>query len=140
MAIDAAAPGAALLVARVAFGVVLAFMGVNHLLNADRMSDYAASKGVPAASFLVPFTGFQLVFGGLGIALGVYPVLAAGAVAVFLLVTTPVMHDFWTVEDPQERQGETTDFLKNVTTFGAALAFLVLGTEPWLYSVGIGLF
>jgi putative oxidoreductase len=140
MAIDAATAGAALLVARIAFGGVLAFMGLNHLLNAEDTSGYAASKGVPAASFLVPATGFQLIFGGLGILLGVYPVLAAGAVAVFLLVTTPVMHDFWTVEDPQQRQGEMTDFLKNVTTFGAAVAFLVLGGQEWLYAVGIGLF
>jgi uncharacterized membrane protein YphA (DoxX/SURF4 family) len=140
MAVDAATAGAALLVARVGFGGVLAFMGVNHLLNADEMSGYAASKGVPFASVLVPATGFQLVFGGLGIALGVYPVLAAGAIAVFLLVTTPVMHDFWTVEDPQERQSEMTDFLKNVALTGAAVGFLVLGGEPWLYSVGMGLF
>ena len=135
---DAAGAGVALLAGRLLFGLVVAFMGVNHFQNAGQMSGYAEAKGVPAASLAVPFTGGMLLFGGLGIALGVFPALAAGAVALFLAVTTPVMHDFWAAP-AEERQSELTAFLKNVTMLGAALGFLALSAVPWPYAVGVGL-
>ena len=127
------------LVGRALFGGVLAFTGLNHFANAESMVGYADAKGVPAAGLLVPFTGGMLVVGGLLVAVGAYPLVGAGALATFLLVTTPVMHDFWTVDDPQERQSEMTDFLKNVALLGTALALLTLSTEAWPYAVGVGL-
>ena len=126
------------LVARVLVGGVVAFMGVNHFLNAEDMAGYAGMKGVPAPDLMVPFTGGMLLFGGLSIALGFYPVVGAGAIAVFLVVTTPVMHDFWTVDDPEQQQNEMTAFLKNVVMLGAALGFLVLAGTQWKYSVATG--
>ncbi|PSQ19588.1 quinol oxidase [Halobacteriales archaeon QS_8_69_26] len=137
MAVDAAA--VALLLARVLFGGVLAFMGVNHFLNADAMVPYAEAKGIPAAGLAVPATGGLLVAGGLGIVLGVFPVLAAGAIAVFLAVTTPVMHDFWAAPE-EEQQAEMTNFLKNAALLGGALVFLALGGESWALAVDVGLF
>jgi uncharacterized membrane protein YphA (DoxX/SURF4 family) len=80
----------------------------------------------------------MLVFGGLGIVLGVFPALAAGAIAVFLLVTTPTMHDFWAASD-EERMTEMTQFLKNVALLGTALGFLVVSQFPWPLAVGVGL-
>jgi len=136
--LDAGSTGLAFLLARVLFGAVLAFMGLNHFLNVDQMAGYAEAKGIPAGRLSVVFSGGTLVFGGLGIALGVFPALAAGAVALFLLVSTPTMHDFWAVPEDQQ-QSEMTNFLKNVTMFGAALAFLALSGTVWPYAVGIGL-
>ncbi|WP_439026470.1 DoxX family protein [Haloarchaeobius sp. DT45] len=131
--------GIALLVARVLVGGVLAFMGVNHFLNTEDMAGYAQMKGVPAPGLAVTFSGGILVFGGLSLVLGAYPVLGAGALAVFLLVTTPMMHDFWTMDDPEQQQNEMTAFLKNVVMLGAVLAFLVLAGTEWPYAVGVGL-
>jgi uncharacterized membrane protein YphA (DoxX/SURF4 family) len=139
MAFESAGAGIAFLIARLAFGLVVAFMGVNHFVNTGQMVPYAKAKGVPAAGLAVPSSGGMLLFGGLSIAAGVYPVVGAGAVAVFLLATTPVMHDFWAAPE-EDRQSEMTQFLKNVTMFGAALAFLALGTTAWPYAVGVGLF
>ena len=89
-------------------------------------------------AFGVVATGVILVAGGLGIAAGVFPIVAAGALAVFLLVTTPVMHNFWAVPEDQQ-QSEMTSFLKNVGLLGGALVFLALGGSAWPYAVGIGL-
>lgn len=132
------AAGIVFLLARVLFGVVVAFMGVNHFANAEQMSGYADAKGIPAASLMVPFTGGMLLFGGLGIAAGIFPALAAGAVTVFLLVATPTMHDFWAAPE-EEQQAEVTNFLKNATMLGAALGFLAISGTPWPFAVGIGL-
>lgn len=138
MVFDAAGGGLAFLLGRLLFGLVMAFTGLNHFLNADQMTGYADAKGVPAPGLAVPFTGGMLVLGGLGIALGAFPLLAAGAIAVFLLVTTPVMHDFWAAP-AEEQQSEMTQFLKNAALLGVTLVFLTLSTTPWPYAVGVGL-
>ncbi|WP_256301450.1 DoxX family protein [Haloarchaeobius salinus] len=126
------------LVGRVLVGGVVAFMGLNHFMNAEDMAGYAGMKGVPAPGLMVPFTGGMLLFGGLSIALGFYPAIGAGAIAVFLVVTTPLMHDFWAMDDPEQQQNEMTAFLKNVVMLGAALAFLVLAGTGWEYSIATG--
>lgn len=128
------------LLARVLFGGVLAFMGLNHFTNLDDMAGYAGMKGVPAPRLAVAFTGGLLALGGLSIVLGAFVVLGAGALALFLLASAVGMHDFWTVEDPQRQQTEMTQFLKNVTLAGAAVGLLSLGGVAWPYSVGVGLF
>jgi uncharacterized membrane protein YphA (DoxX/SURF4 family) len=122
------------LLARVVFGAAFVVFGLNHFLNAESMSGYAGAKGVPAPSLAVPFTGGMLVFGGLAVALGVVPLYGAGAIAAFLLVTTPVMHDFWAAPE-EEAQSELTNFLKNVALFGTALGFLAVSAAPWPYAL-----
>lgn len=135
-ALDGSA-GVVFLLARVLFGLVLAFMGLNHFMDADAMAGYAEAKGLPAPKASVLLSGGTLVFGGLGIALGAVPVLAAGALAVFLLVSAVKMHDFWNAEDTQ---GEMTQFLKNVALVAGALAFLALGGADWPLALNVGLF
>jgi uncharacterized membrane protein YphA (DoxX/SURF4 family) len=137
MAINAGLGAIGFLVARVLFGGLLAFQGLNHFQNTDAMSGYAQSKGVPAARASVLLSGGMLIFGGLGIVLGAFPAIAAGAVAVFLIVTTPMMHNFWAVPEDQQ-QAEMTNFIKNVELLGAALVFLVLSSESWPYALGVG--
>lgn len=122
------------LLGRVLFGGVLAFNGLNHLLDAEGMAGYAGAKGVPAPGFMVPFSGGLLLFGGLGIMAGVVPTLAAGALVVFLVVATPVMHDFWAAPEEQ-KQGELINFLKNVALAGGALALLAMSATAWPYAL-----
>jgi putative oxidoreductase len=129
----------AFLLARVVVGGVLAFMGLNHFLDADAMSGYAEAKGLPAPKLAVLGSGGTLLFGGLSVALGVFPAIGAGALALFLLVATPTMHDFWSFDDPEQVQAEMTNFLKNVALLGAALGFLALSAVEWPYAVGLGL-
>jgi len=130
----------AFLIGRVLFGAVLAFTGLNHFLDADAMTGYAESKGLPAARLSVLASGGLLIVGGLLVALGLFPLVGAGALATFLLVATPTMHDFWNVDDPQQQQSELTDFLKNVALLGVSFGFLALSRASWPYALGVGLF
>jgi uncharacterized membrane protein YphA (DoxX/SURF4 family) len=131
--------GEIFLVARVLFGGVVAFMGLNHFMNADQMAPYAEAKGIPLPSLAVTVSGGQLALGGLAIAVGAYPAAGAGAVATFLLIATPTMHDFWAAPEG-EVQAELTNFLKNLTMLAASLAFLALSAVDWPYAVGVSLF
>ena len=138
MAIDTGLGAILVLVGRLLFGGLLAFQGLNHFMNTDEMAGYAGSKGVPAARFGVIASGILLLLGGLGIILGVYPIVAAGMLAVFFVLVTPVMHDFWAAPE-EEQQNEMVDFIKNVELLGASLVFLVLGGETWGYALNIGI-
>ncbi|ELZ86043.1 terminal quinol oxidase subunit [Haloferax elongans ATCC BAA-1513] len=129
----------AFLLARVLFGAVIAFMGLNHFMNTDQMAGYAEMKGLPAPRLGVVFSGGMLAFGGLGIAAGVLPALAAGAIILFLLVSTPMFHNFWAVPEEQQ-ESEMTSFLKNVVMLGGALVFLALSTVSWPYAIGLTMF
>ena len=127
------------LLGRALFGLVVAFMGLNHFVNVESMAGYAGAKGVPAPKLAVALSGGMLLFGGLGVAAGVFPTLAAGALVVFFLVATPTMHDFWAAPEDQQ-QTEMTQFLKNVVMLGASATFLALSGADWPYALGVGLF
>lgn len=126
-----------LVAARLLFGGVIAFMGLNHFLQLEQMTGYAQFKGVPAPKLSVVASGAVLVLGGLGIVVGAFPLVSALAVAGFLVVSALMMHDFWAVDEDQQ-QDEMTGFLKNVVMAGGALAIAALTTQSWAYSLGIG--
>lgn len=123
--------------ARVLFGGVLAFMGLNHFLQLEQMSGYAEFKGIPAPKLSVLASGALLVLGGLGIIVGVFPLVSALAVGGFLVISALTMHDFWAVGE-DEKQDEMTAFLKNVVMAGGALAIATLATQSWDVALGIG--
>ncbi|MFC6989395.1 DoxX family protein [Haloplanus sp. GCM10025708] len=130
MALETVSP-VAFLLGRVLFGGVLAFTGLNHFQQSDAMTGYAESKGLPFPRLAVLGSGALLIAGGIALVLGVLPILAAGALVAFFLVATPTMHDFWNVEDPQQRQSERNDFLKNAALAGGALVLLAIGGANW---------
>lgn len=137
MAIDAGLGAIAFLIARVLFGGLLVYQGLNHFLNTDAMTGYTDSKNVPAPRVGVLASGGLLVLSGAGLVLGVYPAIAAGLLVVFFLVVTPLMHNFWAVPEDQQ-QNEMTHFMKNVQLLGASLVFLALSSETWAYALNIG--
>lgn len=109
------------------FGGILAFMAVDNLRNLEERIGYAESKGAPLPSLSVPATSSSLLVGSIGVALWRAPAAAASAVAAFFVTTTPVMHDFWAVDDPEQKQQETFHFMKNAAILAASLVFLGLG-------------
>lgn len=139
MAFDALLAGWAFLIGRGLFGGVLAFNGLNHFRQTDEMAGMAESKGVPAPELAVYGTGSLLVLGGLSLVFGVYPLIGALAILTFFLGTTPWIHDFWNIDDPEEKQQQMTHFLKNTALSGGALILFALTTAGWPLSAGIGL-
>ncbi len=109
------------------FGAVLAFMALDNLRNLEERVGYAEASGAPMPDVAVPAISSSLLVGSVGIALWRAPVAAASAVAAFFVSVTPVMHDFWAIDDEQEAQQQQIHFLKNSALLGATLAFLGLG-------------
>lgn len=112
------------LLGRLLFGGVLTYMAIENFRDLEGQIGYAESKGLKKADSIVPFTSGMLLVGGLGVTLWRIPRIATGAVVAFLAGVTPVMHDFWTIDDEQQATAERYQFFKNVAMLGAALAFL----------------
>ena len=85
------------------------------------------------AKVAVPATGALLTVGGASLLLGIKPRWGALGVLTFLAGVSPMMHDFWQVEDPNQRMNEMINFSKNMALAGAALA--LMGVEDWPLSV-----
>lgn len=123
------------LVGRIILAVYLLFNAYNHFSSLGMMSQYAASKNVPAPRLAVVVSGLLLVVAGLSILLGVYVTIGVAALVLFLLPVTFMMHNFWTIDDQQAMQAELVNFTKNMALLGSALMFLAI-ERPWPLSLG----
>jgi uncharacterized membrane protein YphA (DoxX/SURF4 family) len=110
-----------LLLGRAIFGGYFLYNGINHFMHHDMMAGYAKMKGVPSAEVAVPGTGVLLVLGGLSLITGYRPKLGAALITTFLAGVSPKMHAFWAESDPQQRQTEMVNFLKNMALIGGAM-------------------
>jgi len=122
------------LLGRLLFGGYFIMAGVNHFKQSAQLSQYAASKKVPKPNVAVRATGTMLIAGGTSILLGVKPKLGAAAIIGFLAGVSPVMHDFWKQESPEQRMNDMVNFTKNVALAGGAIALMGV-EEPWPGSV-----
>ena len=122
------------LLGRLMFGGFFLYNGINHFQHRKEMAQYAAAKGVPAAEVAVVGTGVAMTVGGASILLGVKPKIGTLVILGFLAGVSPIMHDFWRNEDPNERMNNMASFMKNLALAGGALALLGV-EEPWEASV-----
>jgi putative oxidoreductase len=124
------------LVGRLVFGGFFLYNGINHFLQRKTLSQYAQAKKVPMPDIAVTASGIALIIGGTSILLGVKPKLGAAAIIGFLASVTPIIHDFWRAQDPQQRMNDTINFAKNMALLGAGLALSSV-EEPWPVSVPV---
>jgi uncharacterized membrane protein YphA (DoxX/SURF4 family) len=79
----------------------------------------------------------MILIGGTSVVLGIQPKYGALAIIAFLAGVSPVMHDFWRAEDPNQRMADMINFSKNMAMLGAALALAGI-EEPWAASIPVG--
>ena len=114
---------------RAIFGGFFLYNGINHFVQKQALAQYAASKNLPQPESMVLLSGTAIALGGASIILGFRPKLGTLAVMSFLGTVSPLMHDFWSADDPQQKQNEMIQFSKNIALLGAALA--LTGIEEW---------
>ncbi|RJQ77783.1 DoxX family protein [Pseudonocardiaceae bacterium YIM PH 21723] len=114
------------LIGRILFALLFLGSAFGHMANAEAMAPYAESKGLPSPKLSVIASGVWLLAGGLFVLLGLWGDLGALMLFVFLLSSGFLFHNFWTVADPQAKQGEQAQFMKNIALAGAALLVFVL--------------
>jgi len=120
------------LLGRLILGGFFVMNAMNHFRMAGMMAGYAASKGVPAPKLAVVGTGLQMLVGGVMLILGWQVWVAALILVLFLIPVALMMHNFWTVQDQQQRMMEMVQFMKNLALAGALLMVMAYSyTTGW---------
>ena len=117
-------------VGRAMYAFIFLMSGVGHISQLEQMAQYPKAKRVPAPKLATASSGVLLVLGGLSVLLGVYTTLGLSLLVVFLVPATLIMHNFWAVKNPMERQMEMVNFLKNLALLGAALTLFAVQRWP----------
>ncbi len=94
---------APLVIGRMIFGGFFLYSGINHLRHREEMKPYVEGKGIPAPELMVTLSAVPLLAGGASLILGLKPKWGALTVIGFLTSVSPIMHNFWQSENPQER-------------------------------------
>lgn len=117
-------------IGRFLFAVLFLGSGFNHFAKHGEMTEYARSKGVPAAGMMVTITGLMLLAGGLSALLGYRLDIGGWILVAFLLPAAFLMHAFWKESDPMRKATEMAQFMKNLALAGAAMVLAYFGGGP----------
>jgi putative oxidoreductase len=107
--------------------------GITNLIELDGKAGYTASKGVPDPKTWVTLASLLLVVVGFSFITGLRPRIGIGALVLFLIPVTLIMHNFWAVDGVQ-RMSETHSFLSNIALLGSGVMFLAI-PQPWPLSL-----
>lgn len=115
-----------LVAARLLLGGAVVFAGLRNIQNAGFLTQLMSMRGVPQARLML-WLGIvlQIVSGALVIS-GVWTAAAALCLVLFLIVATPMFHNFWDHQGP-ERVSRINGFVGNVALTGG---FLALAAQP----------
>jgi uncharacterized membrane protein YphA (DoxX/SURF4 family) len=119
---------------RILLGGYFIMSGWNHFQHHGMLTGYAQSKGVMMPGPMVWLTGLMMFLGGVGILWGIYVVYSIYLLAIFLIITTLKMHQYWKVTDQMSRMGEEINFKKNLALLGAVLMLLAIPL-PWIMTL-----
>ena len=125
----------AFLIGRILIGGFFISAGFNHFARLNMMAGYARMKGTPAPRLGVGSSGILLVLGGASLLLGFHPSIGVILLVIFLLPTSFMIHNFWTIQDSQAKMAEMVQFQKNIAILGLLLMTLLI-PQPWPMSFG----
>jgi putative oxidoreductase len=108
------------LIGRILFVVLFVLSGVTNHFSRGGIA-YARSYNAPAPEVMVPLSGAVIIVASAMVVLGVFADLGALLLAAFLIPVSFFMHAYWKETDPQMRQAQQINFLKNVGLLGGAL-------------------
>ena len=110
--------------ARLLLAAVFLQTSTGAMRNAEYMTAGPEALGLPEPVRMVQLHGAVNLIGGLLLALGIKPTLAAWALITNLIPTTFAGHRFWEEDDDGARMGQQIHFLKNVSLLGGLLGII----------------
>jgi putative oxidoreductase len=116
------------LIGRILFSAIFILASLGHFSSQTIL--YAANRGVPMATILVPFSGLLALLGGVSVLLGYRARIGAWLLVLFLVPVTVMMHSFWSIPDAKAAMIEQIMFMKNLSMLGGALLITYFGSGP----------
>ncbi|CAM8629718.1 COG2259 Predicted membrane protein [Candidatus Planktophila versatilis] len=117
---------AVLVIGRILFAFIFVTSGIAHFAKLEAMTGYAQYKKLPAAKLGVMISGLFFLLGGIYIAAGFWVDLGALLLAITLILTAVIFHNFWKETDPTAKQNEMIAFNKDIALAGASLILFAL--------------
>jgi putative oxidoreductase len=130
----AARDGAALL-GRVFLAALFIWSGFGKVSGFDGVVGGIAAKGLPVPNVLAALAVAMELGGGILLLVGLRARWIALLFVLFLLVITPIYHDFWNATG-NAVMGQKVNFMKNVAILGGMLMVFAFG--PGRYSIDRG--
>ena len=125
-------PALAALLGRLLLSAIFLLSAAAMLMDWSHTTDYMAAKGMVATPFFLACAIGLEIFGGLSVLLGLFTRFGAAALILFLIVATPIFHDFW-AQEGMARVDQMQHFMKNTAIVGGAL--ILAGLGPGRYSL-----
>ena len=114
------------LVGRALLASLFIWSGWGKLNGFSGAAGYIASKGIPMPQVLAALAIAMELGGGILLLIGLKARWIAWAFVGFLIVITPIFHNFWDVPDAQVRM-QQINFMKNVAILGGMLMIAAFG-------------
>ncbi len=114
------------MIGRLFLSALFIISAVSDLLNWLPMTMVLTNKGVPFSPLFLAIAVFLKLAGGSLLALGIKVRWAVAALALFLLPTTFIFHDFWAAA-LEDQSDQFIHFLKNGAILGG---LFILAAEP----------
>jgi putative oxidoreductase len=118
--------GATSLAGRILICLVFVGSGVQKVMNFQMMAGFAAAKHLPLPEAAIGAAAALEILGGLAVLTGFHTKLASWLLFLFLIPTTLLFHNFWTMSgmDRMDNQGH---FMKNLAIMGGLLILAANG-------------
>jgi putative oxidoreductase len=125
----------AILIGRVLLAVLFITSGWGKLMAFQGAVGAIGGKGLPFPEVLAALTILVELGGGLALALGWKARWAALLIALFVVVITPIFHNYWALPAAQ-MAAQKINFFKNIAIIGGMLSVYAFG--PGRYSLDRG--
>jgi uncharacterized membrane protein YphA (DoxX/SURF4 family) len=119
----------ATLLGRVLLALIFLASGIIKASDSARAAESMTAKGIPMASLLLWIAIACELLGALSLVLGFRARAGAGLLLLFLIPTTLVFHNFWSLTGG-ERTLQLLQFLKNAGIMGGLLLVCAYGAGP----------
>jgi putative oxidoreductase len=120
------------LLGRVLLASIFVYSGFGKITDFQGTVGYIAGAGLPMAQVLAVGAIIVEFIGGLALLIGFRARWAALAFVVFLIIITPIFHNFWSAPEA-EAMSQQINFIKNMAIIGGMLMVVAFG--PGRYSV-----
>lgn len=114
------------LIGRIALAAIFVWSGSGKITGFSSTAGYIASKGLPMPAVLTAITIFIELILGLAIIIGWRARIAAFLIALWLIPTSFLFHNFWAAPAGQVMM-QQINFMKNVSILGGMMLLMAFG-------------
>lgn len=120
------------LLARVMIATIFFMSAVgNKIPQFNNVVGYMEANDVPQPQILLIGAIVFLIAGSISLVVGWQARVGASLLLIFLILATYYFHDFWTIEDAQQKQQQMIQFMKNLSLMGTMLFIIANGAGRW---------